>query len=297
MSTSIHAGPGTQLSVGADGRWFHRRPRPQARGLCKTLKVGTDTFWGLSGTAWTGITSLLTAGLLAVAVFAAIYAERQWVSARTQIDEGRAADLEARRPYVIVTIEPSEASRHLFDLVVRNIGQRPAKTVTISLDPPPVRAQETAGFEIANIRMLTEPVAMIAPGQEMRAFYDSHIQRNGRDELPTSHKVLLSYQDSSGHKYRETSVIDINALKGTMFVNVMTVHDIAKSLAEIQKTLRDASVLSRQGFLDVEASVERYDRQQERMARERAEQMRAHQEPMNSVLPNNAGADEPDKSE
>jgi hypothetical protein len=251
-------------------------------------------FWGLSETAWTGITSLLTAGLLVVAVAAVIYAKRQWDSARVQIQEGRAAELEARRPYVIVTIEPAETSRHLFDLVVRNIGQRPAVAVSISLDPPPVRTQETAGLEMSNAKMLTEPVAMIAPGQEMRAFYDSHIERNGRDDLPTSHKVLLSYQDSSGHKYTETSVVDINAMKGTMFTDVKTVHDIAISLAKVQETLSNASVLGRQGALDVEASVERYVEQQRRLASERAEAKRQHQEFLRKMkmLPIDNGTDE-----
>jgi hypothetical protein len=48
-----------------------------------------DTFWGLSATAWTGFTTLLTAGLLGVAVVAAIYAHRQWKSAREQINAAR----------------------------------------------------------------------------------------------------------------------------------------------------------------------------------------------------------------
>jgi hypothetical protein len=261
--------------------------------------VGTDTFWGLSETAWTGITSLLTAGLLVVAVVAAIYAKRQWDSARAQIEEGRAAELEARRPYVIVTIEPSEVSRMLFDLVVRNIGQRPAVTVSIGLDPPPIRAAETDGFELFNAKMLTEPVAMIAPGQKMRSFYDSHIERNGRDDLPISHTVRLSYQDSSGHTYTETSVIDINAMLGTMHTTAKTVHDIGESLEEIQKTLKNASVLGRQGTLDVEASVEPRAEQQERLAEERAEQRRAweerrkaHEELVRRVLPNGTGTAE-----
>jgi hypothetical protein len=256
--------------------------------------VGAETFWGLSDTAWTGVTSLLTAGLLVVAVVAAIYAKRQWDSARVQIKEGRAAELEARRPYVIVTIEPAETSRHLFDLVVRNIGQRPAVTVSVSLDPPPVRTRETAGLEMANAKMLTEPVAMIAPGQEMRAFYDSHIERDGKDDLPTSHKVQLSYQDSSGHKYTETSVIDINAMRGTMFTDVKTVHDLAKSLDEIKETLRNASVLGRNGSLDVEATVERYAEQQGRFASQRAEAKRKHQELLRrmGMLPNGNGSDE-----
>jgi hypothetical protein len=97
--------------------------------------------------------------------------------------------------------------------VIRNIGQRPALTVSIGLDPPPVRAQKTTGPEMANAKMLTEPIAMIAPGPEIRAFYDTHIGRNGRDDLPSSRKVMLGYHDSSGHKYKETSVADINAMR------------------------------------------------------------------------------------
>jgi hypothetical protein len=258
--------------------------------------VGADTFWGLSATAWTGITSLLTAGLLGVAVVAAIYAKGQWDSARAQIEnareqarEARKAELEARRPYVIVTVEHSEVSKQLFDLVVRNIGQRPAVTVSISLDPPPVRARETDGFPLSNAKMLTEPVAMIAPGQEMRAFYDSHIDRNGRDDLPTSHKVLLSYQDSSGHQYTETSVIDIHPMKGAMHTTVKTVHDIGKSLEEIQKTLKHAPVLGSHGTLEV--SVERRAEKQERLAAEWEERRRHHEGLVRQLLPDGTDAE------
>jgi hypothetical protein len=259
--------------------------------------MGADTFWGLSATAWTGIYTLLTAGLVAVAVVAALYAKRQWKSARDQIEEMRKAELEGRRPYVIVTVEPSEVSRHLFDLVVRNIGQRPAEIVSISLDPPPVRAHETDGHELSNAKMLKEPVAMIAPRQEMRAFYDSYIERNGRDDLPTTHRVRLSYQDSSGHEYTGTSVIDINAMRGTMFTDVKTVHDIAKSLAEIEKTLKNASVLGRQGTLEAEVSVETRVEQQKRLAREQAESRRNRERLARRLLPNETSTDETGDSE
>jgi hypothetical protein len=254
--------------------------------------MGTDTFWGLSAAAWTGIYTLLTAGLLAVAVVAALYAKRQWESARGQAEEMRKAELEGRRPYVIVTVEPSEVSRHLFDLVIRNIGQRPAEVVSISLDPPPVRAHETDGYELSDAKMLKEPVAMIAPGQEMRAFYDSHVDRNGRDDLPTTHRVRLSYQDSSGHRYTGTSIIDINAMRGTMFTGVKTVHDIAKSLAEIQEALSNASVLRRQGTIEAEVAVESRVEQHERLAREQAEWRRDREELARRLRPNGVGTNE-----
>jgi hypothetical protein len=230
--------------------------------------------------------ALLTAGLLVTAVLAALYARRQVRLAREQSEEARKSEREATRPYVIVTIEPSLASRRFFDLVVRNIGQRPALHVTITLDPTPVRAQETEGFVIAKIKMLNEPVAMIAPGQEMRAFYDSHVDRHGRDDLPTSHTVSLTYQDSSRHSYTETAVLDIDAMKGTMFADVKTLHDLGKSLAEIQKTLKNASILSGNGSVEVDACVEFREKKQERVVREQAEMQERHQRLSQALLSN-----------
>lgn len=218
------------------------------------------------------------------------------VGAREQINETRKGELEGRRPYVFVTVEPSEASRHLFDLVVRNIGQRPAEIVSIRLDPPPVRAQDTDRHELYKAKMLTEPVAMIAPGQVMRAFYDSHIARNGRDDLPTSHEVLLSYRDSSGHEYKATSVIDIDAMRGTMFTDVKTVHDIGKSLVEIQKTLNNASALHRQGTLDVQASVEPRVERQEWLPRQHSQPRRNEDRRVCGPLANGTDTDETGES-
>lgn len=90
---------------------------------------------GLSGTSWTGIYTLITFGLLVIAVMAALYAKQQWQIGREQAEDARKAQVEASRPYVVVTIEPSGASQHLFDLVVKNIGQRPALRVCVTLDP------------------------------------------------------------------------------------------------------------------------------------------------------------------
>ncbi|MFB9164111.1 hypothetical protein [Arthrobacter psychrochitiniphilus] len=235
-----------------------------------------ETFWGLSGVAWTAIYSILTLGLLAVAVVASLYAKAQWNVARQQREDARTAQIEASRPYVIVTIEASEASQVLFDLVVKNIGVRPALNVTISLDPAPQRANESSGHEIAKIKMLNEPVSMIAPGQEMRTFYDSRIERNGVDGLPSEHKVSLSYFDSSQRKYTDVSTLDIEALQGIMYASTKTLHDIGKSLDEIQKTLKSASLLQRRGAVKVEASIETREMRLQREEEEQREQDERH---------------------
>lgn len=245
-----------------------------------------DTFWGLSVVAWTAMYTLITFGLLVVAVVAAVYAKRQWDANKDQTEAARRAQLEASRPYVVVTSQPSAASRHLFDLSVRNIGRRPALNVIIRLDPPPKRARETEGLEIAHAKMLNEPITMIAPDQELRAFYDSHIERKRAEGLPSSHRVALTYEDTSGHVYTEQSIIDLEAMRGTMFTDVKTVHDIGKALDEIKKVVKAASVLGRQGHLDIDAATETRAEHEMRVDQENHDTLVRHLQMVRKVTPN-----------
>jgi hypothetical protein len=82
--------------------------------------------------------------------------------------------------------------------------------------------------------------------------------------------VSLTNEDTSGHTYTETAVLDIDAMEGVLFTSVKTIHDIGKSLAEIQKTLESASVLGRTGSIEVEAAVETHEQKTKRVTREMA---------------------------
>lgn len=232
-----------------------------------------DTFWGLSGTAWTAIYTILTALLVITAWIAAAIAWGQWKASRDAVKDARKAQAEASRPYVLVTAEPSGVSRRLFDLSIRNIGKRPALDLRVRLDPPPARAREVDGHEMTKMKMLTEPIAMLAPDQEMRAFWDSHIERNGVD-LPTSHQVHLTYKDSSGAEYEETAVIDLDAMQGSIFTEVKTVHDMGKALEEISKVVKNAGLFSRHASLEVQAVTESYEANERRLAQEKYERLR-----------------------
>lgn len=83
-------------------------------------------------------------------------------------------------------------------------------------------------------------------------------------------------------------------MRGTMFTDVKTVHNIAKSLAEIQKTLNNASVLGRQGTLEAEVSMESRVEQQERLAREEAEWRRDRELLARRLPPNGISTNETD---
>lgn len=244
-----------------------------------------DRFLGMSATTWTGIYTIITLGLLVGAAVAVWYAKKQWATAREQAADARRAQLEASRPYVIVTVEPSPTTRHLFDLVVKNIGQRPAFSVSIKLNPAPVRANEKSGHEIAKAKMLNKPISMIAPAQELRAYYDSHIEREGREDVPSSHQVTLTYQDSSEREYSEAGVLDLEAMSGVMYVEARTIHDIAKALDEIRKTLSRASLLNRKGSVQVDASIEWREEMRQRLAEQRAERMKQYGDIVAKVRP------------
>lgn len=263
--------------------------------------------------AWVqAISSIIGAGVaiaaLVVAIKAAEYARGQFRAAadavaqaaqarkdserqhQEQIEESRQTALEVSRPYVIVTVEPSKASQHLFDLVVRNIGQRPALEVSVSLNPPPKRVNEIPGRELSRTKLLNQPVKMIAPGQEMRVFYDSHIERHGREDVPTSHQVSLRYQDSSGRRYTEDSIADLEAMKGAAWIGMKTVHDIGDSIAEIRKILENASILARRGSVEVDAAVEPLSERRDRQEQEEADARKAHDRLAAMLLPSTAPA-------
>src|SRR5665254_7587 len=101
----------------------------------------SETFLGLTATGWAGIAAIATAAAVLIALLAAWFGWRQLKSVLEQGNDARVAALEASRPYVVVTIEPTEVGRSAMDLVIRNSGQRPAHDVRVRLTPDPVRAE------------------------------------------------------------------------------------------------------------------------------------------------------------
>lgn len=197
-----------------------------------------DAFWGFSATTWTAIYTLMTAGLLLVAIVAALYAKKQ-------VQVSRTAQSEATRPYVIVTAESSPIGWRVMDLVVRNIGQRPAYNVKVSLSPEPLRATETLEAPISEVRWLNEVIPMLAPGQELRTFYDFMDERlnSGNHELPKVHDYSVEYDEAAGSPkntspdHCDLGVVDLIAMSGAMQPDVYNIHHVASELRDIKNEI------------------------------------------------------------
>lgn len=250
------------------------------------LESPADTAWGLTPAGWAAVTAIATVITALTAIGAVCMARTQLGHSLDQLVEARKAQAEAERPYVVVTVEPAVATQLVMELVVRSMGRRPAFGVRISLDPPPQRTDEDQeGYRMAEAKMLSQPIGMLAPGQELRTTFD-FIPDRLKTDLPSEYTATITYSDSSGHSYDETALLDLYVGQGTTHVVTYGIHDVAKSLREVKKTLKGASLLQRRGRLITDTSVESRVERSERTADEARVRRETHQDLLEVLKPN-----------
>lgn len=181
---------------------------------------------GLTSAEWTAIG---TVGTAIVALLAAAFAGWQvWEIRRTRQEESR--------PFVIVDIRSSAAATHLLDLVIENAGQTVARDVRVSFTPPLRSASEHVDLE--STALLTEGIPMLPPGRQVKAFFDAATDRKGQD-LPMRHDVEVALKDYRGRPQEvQRYVIDLAHLYGLSNITEYGMHDAAKALREIQKSVK-----------------------------------------------------------
>lgn len=173
----------------------------------------------LSATQWSAVASWVT---VLAAITAGIVAWRQ-------LREARRLRREQAQPYVAVSLEPSDASPRLVDLVIKNYGATAALNVSVTMTPAPRRTGDDA--EVAPY-LLPESLPTLVPGQTWRSFWDSMNVRM-ESELPDRHEVEVRFSDSSGDAHTLAYVLDWRQEIGRGFVVVHTLHDMAKSVKDL----------------------------------------------------------------
>ncbi|WP_430332741.1 hypothetical protein [Rhodococcus sp. ACT016] len=183
--------------------------------------------------AW--LTAWATVGLVVVAILTALYARRQLNEAAEAREQARELADEVAQPYVVAFMEPSAASPQLIDLVIRNFGQTGANNIRVTSSPKLQQSSES-GAPPDDV-VLPKPIPFLAPGQEWRVFWDSGLTRKDSG-LPDSHTVVVTYADSQGRRSSSASVLDFQAHEGRSWVDVKSIHDVAKALKEVENLLK-----------------------------------------------------------
>jgi hypothetical protein len=179
--------------------------------------------------AWTAIAAWAT---FAVAAAAAIGAFRQ-------VKEARRTREEVAQPYVVALMR-STISPNFIDLVVRNFGATAAYDVRIVADPPLVRAD---GSDV----WFPPLIPTLAPDQEWRTFWDSGLERRGKD-LAMSHAIRIECQDSRERLHHFDSTLDWGIYQGRHWIDEKGAHEAAVALEEISKVMGKWSNSGRGGL-------------------------------------------------
>lgn len=213
---------------------------------------------GELGSVWLGGPSHSHFATLIVAVVAARYAARQVREARAQVEEARrtreqqaeqarreseeGTEREQRlreeqaRPFVVVDFEPSPVWGNIIDIVFENVGKTLARNVRFTFDPPLESSQRARdGYDFAKSALLTSGIPAMPPGKRVTALFDLSHERVNTD-LPMAYRVRVDLQDSQERDQEPLEyVLDLNFRYGLRRVESKTVHDVAKSLKEIER--------------------------------------------------------------
>jgi hypothetical protein len=177
---------------------------------------------------WSPLGQVVTAGVaLIVAPFAA------W-----QVFEARRTREEQARPFVVVDIQPSKVWSNILNLVIENVGTTLARDVKIEFAPEIDTTQSKTGYDLANSVLLRQGIPTLPPRRRIDVLFDlSHERAN--TNLSMRYDVTVEHKNHRGKNQDPLSyVIDLAHMYGLRHVDEYGTHHAAKSLREIEKTIK-----------------------------------------------------------
>jgi hypothetical protein len=177
--------------------------------------------------AWTDVAGVvLLAGQLAVLVLAALFARRQ-------VNEARNLREQQSRPFIVIDVDFVRSSQ-LF-LHVKNLGTSLARDVKIRIDPP---LKSAIDIPVEKFKMLQDGISTLAPGKELRTFFDIGFRRNESD-LPLVYSAEVRYTDETGKRpFQERMDIDLEQYMHLHYVDRQDLHDVHARLKEIRDVFK-----------------------------------------------------------
>lgn len=140
------------------------------------------------------------------------------------------------RPYVIVQLEPSEASQQLFNVVIKNIGKSSAKNINIKFSPNQ-KMQTGSGEKGINSLMMLQNIHFLPPDKSLSFYFGSYLDQEGDASIRKLYTITVKYASVSGKAYVEELKCDPREYEGATSIDTKTVHDGVKSLEKIVDSL------------------------------------------------------------
>lgn len=171
--------------------------------------MGDAATWGAIGT-W--VTLLVYIAILTYAV--------------KQVGEAKKLRKAQVRPFVIIDIEPG----YLIYIRVENLGHTVARNVRFEF-PVALESSLEVPREIDDLPLFKRGLSTLPPGKSYRVLLDSFTSRGN---LPMTYDAIVTYEDDSGDRYRDSYVLDMESFLNTS-PDPDHLEKIARSLEQISK--------------------------------------------------------------
>jgi len=180
--------------------------------------MGDAATWGALGTWATFV----------VYIVILIYAVKQ-VGEATRLRKAQV------RPFVIIDVEPG----YLIYIRVENVGQTVARNVRFEF-PVALDSSFEAPREIDDLPLFNRGLATFPPGRSYRVLFDSFMSRRN---LPMLYDAIVSYEDDSGEKYRDTYVLDMESFLNTSpeSDHIEKISQSLEQMSKVHKSWTDGS--------------------------------------------------------
>ncbi len=201
-------------------------------------------------------TEVATVGIVALQLFVLIAAA---LFARRQVNEARELREQQNRPFVVIDTDFERASE-LF-LHVTNLGTSLARDVRIDIEPP---LKSTVDIPVEKFKMLSDGISTLAPGKELRTFFDLGFRRHESD-LPLVYAATIRYSDETGRRRFEEKIdLDLEQYMHLHFASRDEIHDVHARLKEIRDIFRKWAWSGGNGLLTI-SRQEADDRNERRL--------------------------------
>lgn len=169
-------------------------------------------------------------------------------------------------PKIEVTIKSFDFAIHIVRLHIRNIGLGPA--INLKFDLKVLSGGQAAQDlldEFTQSNFFKIGLNYFGPGQERYSHYTQMTQ--GHDgKIESVLAIEISYESTTGVKYKEQAMIDMSELKGEYQLGTPNLYSIAKSLEKVQKDISHITSGQKKIGAQIYTAEDRQKEQEERRA-------------------------------
>lgn len=139
---------------------------------------------------------------------------------------------EEARAYVVIYLDSQPDLREYPEIVISNLGRTIATTVKFEFSPE-LRSETVP--DLAQVGMFATGIPAIVPGQQIRTLFD--FVPNRPADWEDRYEVVVRFVDAFGDSQAETSVLDVNVLRKSHWIERKGLHALNDHLGKIEKEL------------------------------------------------------------